>query len=76
METLVTTSDDDSPFQIHISGDELFWTTEGDQSFSVITLNDYNNSVSLDLKGFVDIIPVIYGITSIDDNKRPDSGKN
>lgn len=72
--TFLTTSEESRPFQLAITGSTLYWTTEGSSKFSKTTLYDSTGITSLDIFGLGNN-PRLYGVTTFDDNKRPDSGK-
>lgn len=71
--TFLTTSEENRPFQLAITGNTLYWTTEGSNKFSKTTLYDSTGITSLDVFGIANN-PRLYGVTTFDDNKRPDSG--
>ncbi|XP_019854787.1 PREDICTED: uncharacterized protein LOC100641362, partial [Amphimedon queenslandica] len=71
---LLNTSTETAPFQLVINGDRLYWSTEGSSLFSSVSLFRREQVNSLDLVGGFNPQPVVYGITTIDQNKRPNSG--
>ena len=71
---LLNASMETAPFQLVLNGDRLYWTTEGSSLFSSVSLFRREQVNSLDLDGITPQ-PVVYGITTIDQNKRPNSGK-
>ena len=69
---LLTTPTDQSPFQIVVTGDKLYWSTVGGAEFGVVTLYDSSTMFSLSLEGFS--ATSINGLTVVDENKKPGNG--
>ena len=72
---LLTTPIGQSPFQIVVTGDKLYWSTagwSGGVEFGVVTLYDSSTMFSLSLEGFS--ATSINGLTIVDENKKPGNG--
>lgn len=72
---LLNTSTNTAPLHIVLNGERLYWTSEGSSLFSSVSLFHHNEVISLGLSG-IGNNPVLYGIATVDQNKRPNSGED
>ncbi len=73
VQELVSTNTDQSPFQILVTGDRLYWTSSAIAGLNVMTLGDTESLTFLSFQGTSPVSS--WGITAIDENKRPESGE-
>ncbi len=67
---IITTTSDQAPFQIVVTGDKLYWTSPDSAGINRITLFNPNTLVHFSLEGYP-VASSTNGITVIDENKRP-----
>lgn len=72
--TVLVSQTTNHPFQLTINGHRLYWTTQTSTFSSVSLISSDQSIVSLSILDVGDN-PLIYGITTIDDNKRQGNGK-